>query len=100
MDGARRFLGCALCGGEWPVNRIRCAGCGEEDPRRLPSFSSEAHPTVRIEGCETCRRYLKSIDLTADARLIPEVDDLASLALDLWAAEQGFSRMEPGLAGL
>jgi formate dehydrogenase maturation protein FdhE len=55
---------------------------------------------VRIEGCETCRRYLKSIDLTADARPIPEVDDLVTLALDLWASEQGFTRVEPGLAGL
>jgi FdhE protein len=100
MDGAQRFLGCALCGGEWPFNRIRCPGCAEEDPARLPSFQSDAHPSVRIEGCETCHRYVKSIDLTADARPIPEVDDLVSLAMDLWAAEQGFRRIEPGLAGL
>ncbi len=55
---------------------------------------------MRIEACESCGGYLKSIDLTLDARPIPEVDDLASLALDLWAAEQGFERLEPGLAGL
>ncbi|HXK11205.1 MAG TPA: hypothetical protein VMT70_16280 [Vicinamibacteria bacterium] len=29
-----------------------------------------------------------------------EVDDLVSLAMDLWAAEQGYRRIEPGLAGL
>jgi hypothetical protein len=100
MDGAQRFLGCSLCGGEWPFNRVRCPGCGEENPARLPSFQTDAHPWVRIEGCETCHRYLKSIDLTGDARSIPEVDDLVSLALDLWAAEQGFQRIEPGLAGV
>jgi FdhE protein len=99
-DGARRFLGCSLCGGEWPVNRVRCPSCGEENPARLPSFQTDAHPRVRIEGCETCHRYLKSIDLTEDARSIPEVDDLVSLALDLWAGEQGFRRIEPGLAGV
>ncbi len=43
---------------------------------------------------------MKSLDLSADGRLIPEVDDLASLGLDLWAIEQGFKRIEPGLAGI
>jgi FdhE protein len=99
-DGAARWLGCALCGGEWPIGRIRCPSCSEEDPERLPSFGSASYPAARIEACETCRRYVKSIDLTVDARAIPEVDDLVSLGLDLWAVEQGFERIEPGLAGL
>jgi formate dehydrogenase accessory protein FdhE len=100
MEGARRMLSCALCGNEWPFERILCPACLEENPERLPSFSSPAHPLVRIEACETCHRYVKSIDLSEDARPIPEVDDLVSLSLDLWAVEQGFRRIEPGLAGL
>jgi len=54
---------------------------------------------VRIEACESCRHYVKSIDLTVDGHAIPEVDDLASLSMDLWAAREGFERIEPGLAG-
>ena len=100
MEGARRFLVCALCGGEWSVFRILCPACFEEDPQKLPSFAAESHSAVRIEACETCRRYVKSIDLSADARPSPEVDDLVSLSMDLWAREQGFERIEPGLAGL
>jgi FdhE protein len=100
IDGAQRFLGCSLCGREWLFDRIRCPACEEEDPARLPSFRSEQHASVRIEACESCHQYLKSIDLTVDARPIPEVDDLASLAMDLWAGEQGFRRIEPGLAGV
>jgi formate dehydrogenase maturation protein FdhE len=100
MEGARRLLACALCGGEWPFGRILCPSCFEADPRRLPAFTSEAHPTVRIEACETCQRYVKSIDLSEDARPIPEVDDLVSIAMDLWALEKGFERIEPGLAGI
>jgi formate dehydrogenase accessory protein FdhE len=99
-EGARRMFDCALCGGEWLFGRILCPSCFEENPYRLPSFQSEKHPTVRIEACETCQRYLKSIDLSEDARPIPEVDDLVSLSMDLWAVEQGFTRIEPGLAGL
>ena len=100
MEGARRMLGCALCGGEWLFGRILCASCFEEDPRKLPSFSNDRHPTVRIEACETCHRYVKSLDLSEDARPIPEVDDLASIAMDLWAVDQGYTRIEPGLAGI
>jgi formate dehydrogenase maturation protein FdhE len=43
---------------------------------------------------------VKSIDLSLDARPIPEVDDLVTLALDLWAVDQGYQRIEPGLAGI
>jgi len=99
-EGAARFLACALCGLEWPITRILCPACFESDPHELPSFASPAHPLARVEACETCRRYVKSIDLSLDARPVPEIDDLASLALDVWAIEQGFTRLEPGLAGL
>jgi formate dehydrogenase maturation protein FdhE len=99
-DGAERWLGCAYCGTEWMTNRLRCPVCAEENPDKLPSFRSDRHPAARIEACENCRYYVKSLDLTIDARLVPEVDDLVSLAMDLWAAEQGFTRVEPGLAGV
>jgi len=98
--GAQRNLCCALCAGEWEFARIRCPSCGEADPHKLPSFQNEANPAARIEACDTCHRYVKSIDLTLDARPIPEVDDLVSLALDLWATDQGYQRIEPGLAGI
>jgi len=100
MEGARRMLVCALCGGEWLFGRILCPSCFEQEPAKLPSFQNERHRAVRIEACETCHRYVKSIDLSEDARPIPEVDDLVSLSVDLWAAEQGYTRIEPGLAGL
>jgi hypothetical protein len=111
-DGATRFLHCALCGGEWRVNRIRCPWCGEEDPAKLPHFQAGeeveaqsgagAGPVsgARLEGCETCGRYTKSIDRSTDMRRVPEVDDVATLGLDLWAEEQGLVRGEPGLLGI
>ena len=106
MRGGERVMAatfvlvCGLCGTEWPVSRIRCPACGEEDPARLPAFQSETLPGTRIEACEVCRRYVKSVDLTLDGRPVPEVDDLASIAMDLWAIEQGYERIEPGWAGI
>lgn len=100
MQGAARMLHCASCWMEWQVSRIRCPACGEENPDKLPGFSDDKHPGARIDACETCKGYVKSIDTSLDARRIPEVDDLASIALDLWAVDEGFERLEPGLAGL
>ena len=99
-DAGMRLLHCALCGLEWNFNRVRCPACGEEDPQKLPMVRGDAHPAVRIEACETCRRYVKSIDLTQDARPIAEIDDVVSLSMDLWAMDEGFTRIEPGLAGV
>jgi hypothetical protein len=100
IDGAQRVLGCGLCGGEWVINRVHCPACGEETPDKLPTFQGDRYPAARVEACATCLLYVKSIDLTLDARAIPEVDDLVSLAVDLWAVEQGYTRLEPGLAGV
>jgi formate dehydrogenase maturation protein FdhE len=99
-DSARRALVCALCGAEEAVGRIQCPACAEGDPAKLPTFASERHPAARIEACASCRLYLKSIDLGVDGRAHAEVDDLASLALDLWAQDEGYRRLEPGLAGV
>ncbi len=99
-EAAMRLLHCALCALEWNFNRACCPSCFEENPEKLPVYRSDAYPAVRIEACETCRRYVKSIDLTQDARPIAEIDDLLSLSMDLWAMDEGLTRLEPGLAGV
>jgi hypothetical protein len=100
VDGIVRRLHCGLCGNEWIFDRISCPSCFESMPEKLPVYQTESHPAVRIEACDTCGRYVKSIDVTRDTSGIPEIDDLASIAFDLWAAEEGYTRLEPGLGGL
>lgn len=99
-EAPQRLLGCAVCGSERHLDRIACAACGQTEPSKLAVFQTERHKAARIEACDACQRYVKSIDLTLDGRAIPEVDDLCSLSLDLWAAEQGYERLEPSLAGV
>ena len=99
-EAAQRFLGCGVCGSERQLGRIACAACGETAPDKLAVFQTERHPMVRIEACDTCQCYIKSLDLTLDGRVIPEIDDLCSLSMDLWASEQGYERLEPSLAGV
>jgi len=100
IEGGRRFLMCGDCGAVWPFQRIACPSCLEVDPHKLAYYSAQEIPGMRVECCDTCRRYLKSIDLTKDARLVPPVDELAAIPLDLWAREQGYRKIQPNLAGM
>lgn len=96
-NGARRSLLCSLCSTEWEFRRVLCPNCAEQNKEKLPVFSTEEIPQARIEACESCKTYIKCVDLTKDGHAVPQVDDLATLALDLWAQEQGFSRQQANM---
>lgn len=98
-DGAKRFLLCSFCLQEWGFRRILCPTCGEETEGKLPVFVAEGSPHVRVEACDTCRFYLRTIDLTRDGLAVPLVDDLAAIPHTLWAHEEGYSRLQPNLLG-
>jgi len=96
-DGAKRSLLCAFCSTEWNFRRLLCPSCGETGETKLPVFIAEQFPYIRTEACETCRTYLRTIDLSKDGHAIPTVDDLAALPLSLWAHEHHYSRLHPNL---
>jgi formate dehydrogenase maturation protein FdhE len=96
-DGGKRSLLCSFCGTEWSYRRILCANCGETDEPKLPVFIADQFPHIRTEACDTCRTYLRTIDLTKDGHAVPVVDDLAALPLSLWAHEHAYTRLHPNL---
>ena len=98
-DSGKRFLLCSFCLREWEFRRILCPACGEEAEDKLPVYIAEESPHVRVEACETCKFYLRTIDLTKDGNAIPVVDDLAAIPHTLWASEQGYSRLQLNLLG-
>lgn len=102
-DGGKRSLVCALCATEWDYRRIVCPACGEEGVDKLPVYTAEEPGQlrhVRVEACDTCRHYLKTIDMTKDGRAVPVVDELAAIPLSLWAEEHGYSKVQINLLGL
>ena len=99
-EGGKRYLLCSLCLTEWEFRRLLCPNCGEEDKDKLPVYTAEEFPHVRVEACDTCHVYLKAVDLTKNGLAVPEVDELASVALDLWAAEHGYAKLQTNLFGL
>jgi FdhE protein len=98
-DSGKRFLVCSFCSLEWEFRRILCANCGEEKEQQLPVFVAEQFPHIRVESCETCKHYLRTIDFTKDGHAVPVVDDLAAVPLSLWAEEHGYTRIQGNLLG-
>jgi FdhE protein len=98
-DGGKRHLACSFCLTEWEFRRVLCPACEEVDYTKLPRYSPDDPIAVRVEACDTCKYYLKSFDMTVDGLIVPEVDEIATVALDLWAAQQGYYKIQPNLLG-
>lgn len=89
----RRNAVCSFCAHEYRTRRIACAYCDEGDQERLRLFRVEAYPAVRVDVCDTCKTYIKTLDYREqDGSSIPSLDDLATVALDIMAQQQGYSR--------
>jgi formate dehydrogenase accessory protein FdhE len=99
-DGAKRFLICALCSTEWTFRRILCASCGEEAVEKLAVYTANEFNHVRVEGCDTCQHYIKTVDVTKNGHAVPVVDELATIPLNLWAQEHGYTKLQPNLLGI
>lgn len=97
VEGATQ-LRCSFCGLGWPGEQPGCTYCKTDQLTAVKTDPSEAH---RVELCGGCGAYLKWLvpPVTTPFELLP-IEDLASLALDVLAAEQGFGRPSmPELGG-
>jgi FdhE protein len=89
--------------GEGPV--VGRAGNGHEPVAgrdgggQDPAGDAPMLPHLRIEACASCERYLIDIDLGRDNRAVPDVDELAAMPLDLYAAEHGLRKITTNLMG-
>jgi formate dehydrogenase accessory protein FdhE len=99
-ESGNRDLICATCLSTWSFRRVVCANCGEEHPAKLGYFQSPEFDHVRIEACDSCKHYIKGVDLTRLGFAVPIVDEIDAAPLDLWASEHGYTKIELNLVGL
>jgi FdhE protein len=99
-DGGRRSLLCGVCLTEWEFRRVICPGCGQEDHAKLPVYTAAELPYIRVECCDACQTYIKCVDLTRNGLADPLIDELASVPLNLWAQEHGYTKLHPNLLGM
>jgi len=105
----RRVLRCGRCGTWWSWLVLLCPYCGNDDHRSLGTLipedvrltpaspaSGESRSKERIDVCERCHGYVKSIATfhsVPTSRLAAE--DAATVHLDVGARERGYTR--PGV---
>ena len=98
-DGAKRSLVCSFCYTEWDYLRIGCPACEESRDEKMYVYVASQFEHLRVEACESCRTYIKTVDLTKNGLAIPEVDELAAIPLTLWADEQGYTKLSRNIFG-
>jgi FdhE protein len=89
-DNGRRRLLCSRCDSEWTFRRLGCPFCPNEDPAQLGYYPGDDN-IYRLNVCERCRRYLKTIDLreAAGERCLP-AERILTVGMDLAAKEAGY----------
>jgi FdhE protein len=97
----RRVLRCGRCGTWWSWLVLLCPYCGNDDHRYLGTLTTaladaqdvRPHSKDRVDVCERCRGYVKSIATFSSVptpRLAAE--DAATVHLDVGAREAGYTR--------
>jgi FdhE protein len=90
-EEGRRFLFCTQCGFEWRFMRIKCPFCGNEEQQTLAYFSIEGEEKYRVDVCNECKRYIKTVDFReTEEEADLDVEDIATLHLDMLANEEGY----------
>lgn len=92
-EGAR-FLVCSSCSYEWRFMRLKCPFCENDNHEKLRNFYTEKEgKAYRVDVCEKCKRYIKTIDTQELGKeVIPLVEDMGTLYLDVLAQKEGYVR--------
>lgn len=90
-ETGRRWLFCSLCHSEWLFKRLVCPFCENNDQESLRYFFVENEQAHRIDVCEKCKRYIKTIDCRKiDSGVNLFVENLSTLVLDIVADKEGY----------
>jgi len=91
-EDGKRYLFCHQCGCKWNFSRIKCPFCGNDEQHSLAYFEVEGDERYRVDVCNKCRRYIKTVELPKSSEE-PDLDieDIATLHLDMIAFDEGYS---------
>jgi FdhE protein len=100
-EGGKRHFQCSFCGFIWPGQRIKCPFCDNQDHKKLHYFYAKGHNVYRVELCEQCKQYIKTVDKrNLDYEPDLDLEDIATIHLDILASQKGFTRPVPSPWGL
>jgi len=90
-EEGKRYLFCSQCGLEWRYKRVKCPFCGNENQQELAYFTIEDEEKYRVDVCNECKRYIKTVDLrNTKGEVNLDIEDIATLHLDILANDEGY----------
>jgi len=91
----KRFLLCSYCGYQWRIDRLMCPFCNNTEQELLHYLYPEGEEAYRIDLCDKCHQYIKTIDLRKIEAPDLSLEDVATLHLDIAASQKGYKRPVP-----
>ncbi len=89
-EGKRSFF-CSFCRYQWFAPRRFCPFCENREEKTLAYFFSEEEKEYRVDVCEKCHKYIKTLDMRNTERIIyVPLEQVATLHLDIKAKAKGF----------
>ena len=101
-DEGRRSFSCSFCGTVGLFKRVGCPACLTQDASKITLFTAEEERGVRIDGCDLCGSYIKTV-MNVDfsgSHPNPDLVDLVTMPLDIVAQEKGYRRQSPNPIGI
>jgi FdhE protein len=95
-DEGERFFFCHFCWHKWAARRIYCPYCDNRNVESLHYFFSEEENGYRVDVCDRCRKYIKTVDTRKLTHLFyPPLEQISTLHLDMKAKEMGLESGNP-----
>lgn len=92
-ENGKRFLICGFCNYKWASKRIYCPFCENTDHKSLRYFGIENEEEYRVDVCDKCKKYIKTIDIKKTTRTIyPQLEYLCTPHIDIKIEEKGFKK--------
>jgi len=92
LKDGNRSLVCSFCWHQWKTSRITCHHCGNTDHESLKYYAVEDEEEYRIDVCEKCKNYIKTVDSrNADRYIYPSLEYVSTPHLDIKITEMGYA---------
>jgi FdhE protein len=90
-ENGKRFLICGFCSHKWESKRMYCPFCENTDHETLQYFEIEGEEEYRVDACEKCKTYIKTIDIKKTSRTIYlPLENQSTPYIDLKFTEMGY----------
>lgn len=94
-DNGKRSLMCSFCGHIWPTKRVCCSFCENTDHETLHYFEIEGEEEYRIDVCDKCKMYIKTVDIRKISRPVYlPLESVSTPYINIKFTEMGY---KPGI---